>query len=158
TLQVLGSFVATLVCEGTLDNVNFNSPGLMCLNLTTGAVAQTITAPGIYLVPLTNLDQFRVRISAYSSGSVKVYGKGSTQASGFNLVTSPAGATASPLNLSQVGGSTVALGQAASAQSIPVVIASNQSNLPLSGAQDVTAAISITAADTGSSTVACQGL
>jgi len=158
TLQVTGTFSANLYPEGTLDGSTWPSPGLIAINLATGQTATTITAAGLYFVPVPGIDQFRLRIGSYVSGAVTVTAKGLAVTSPFLLAApAPAGGTPAAQDLRQVGGTTLALGQAAAAASIPVVIASNQSNLPTSGAADVTAAVSISGQGTGAQ-VACAGL
>lgn len=49
------------------------------------------------------------------------------------LVTSGGGGGATDVNLTEVGGAAIALGQAVMAASLPVVIASNQTAIPISG-------------------------
>lgn len=64
------------------------------------------------------------------SGFFKVHEQGTATVSGTVTTTPPANASA---NITQVGGSALAEGQAAMANSIPVAIASNQSAVPVSG-------------------------
>ena len=53
--------------------------------------------------------------------------------SGEVLTTSSGGGTGSDVNLTEVGGAAIALGQAAMAASLPVVLASDQTTVPVSG-------------------------
>lgn len=129
TLQVTGVFVGTINPEGTIDDTNWIS--LFAINMTNGLLTNTITATGLYLIPVAGCDQFRARIGPYTSGLPTVTAKGSNAGSPFNIVTSGAGSTALPQNLMQVGSSAIALGQAAMGSSIPVAIASNQSPVPV---------------------------
>lgn len=150
TLQVTGAFVATINPEGTLDDATWPTPGLFFINLTTGIVAQTITAPGLYFIPTPGIDQFRTRVSGYVSGAVTVTAKGTNGPSPFLLVLSPPGSTPAPTSISAIGGTAMSLGQAAMAGSMPVVMASNQAAIPVSfsGIQNVTgSAVSITGGD-----------
>ena len=73
-LQVTGITTATITFEGTIDGSNWVA--LRALNLATGAVATTATADGVFQVPMAGLDELRVRISAYTSGTITVVGKG----------------------------------------------------------------------------------
>lgn len=57
---------------------------------------------------------------------------GSTAPTGTGVpTTGGGGGSTQNVNLTQVGGATVALGQAAAAASLPVVIASNQTSIPV---------------------------
>lgn len=53
---------------------------------------------------------------------------------GHLYVTTAGGGVASDVNVAQIGGAPIALGQAVMADSVPVVIASDQSPLPIAGA------------------------
>lgn len=64
--------------------------------------------------------------------------------SGNLRVSSSGGGVATDVNLTKVGGSAVALGSAVSASSIPVVIASNQANVPVIIVPSSSSAIGIT--------------
>jgi hypothetical protein len=54
TVQVVGTFVATLQLEGSDDNTNWGSLGL------------PITAPGFYVIPAL-CEHMRVNVTAYTS-------------------------------------------------------------------------------------------
>lgn len=56
---------------------------------------------------------------------------GSTAPTGTGVPTTGGGGETQNVNLTQVGGAAVALGQAAMAASLPVVIASNQTGIPV---------------------------
>lgn len=156
TIQVTGTFGLTVVPEGNVDGTWLP---LLCVNLANGIVtAGTITAAGTYLIPLSGSDQFRARVSAYVSGTVTVTAKAPSGAPGLVIVTGTPSGTPVPVNLNQVGNATLGIGQQSMQQSIPVVIASNQSNLPTTGAADVTAAVSIGAVNTPSNAINGAGL
>lgn len=68
--QITGTFNATVVFEGSNDETNpTNWFQLMCVNCTSGAIATSATAVGLYYVPST-VRWMRTRISSYSSGTV----------------------------------------------------------------------------------------
>lgn len=82
-LQVTGISGDTITIEGTIDGTNWVA--IRALNLATGAVATTITANGIYQVPVAGLDQLRSRISTYGAGTITAVGKGLTNSPGMAL-------------------------------------------------------------------------
>lgn len=69
-------------------------------------------------------------LSLTTAGSLRVDGSGVTQPVSGTITANQGGAPWSQ-NLTQVGGSSIALGQALMAASLPVTIASNQSALPV---------------------------
>jgi len=72
TLDVTGTFTATVTFEGTIDDSNWVAIGLLPSN--NGAAVTTATAAGMFKLPvdMCALSQVRARISAYTSGSVTV--------------------------------------------------------------------------------------
>jgi hypothetical protein len=85
----------------------------------------TPTLGKVYLLSTTGMRQMRLR-TVSTLGATMVHTI--TLALGDGLVTNPPVSNAS-VNLTQVNGSTIAIGQAAMAASLPVVIASNQTSL-----------------------------
>jgi len=81
-VQLTGTFSATVTFEGTIDGSNWVS--LLARLVTDGTTSATATAAGIYQVPAAGLAQVRARVSAYTSGSVTVIGRG-VYAAGLNL-------------------------------------------------------------------------
>lgn len=73
-LQVTGTFSATITPQVTLDGANFT--GVETTNIATGAVALTITAAGIYVVPVAGLEALIANITGFVSGTVTVIGRG----------------------------------------------------------------------------------
>ena len=69
SVQISGITSATITFEGTVDG---NWVEQRAVNKTTGAVATTATADGIYLFDVVGIRKFRARISAYVSGTIKV--------------------------------------------------------------------------------------
>lgn len=68
-VEVTISASATVTFEGTgYDATDWRA--VLCQNMTTGAVATTATASGLYLFPLQGLLRARVRISTFGSGTI----------------------------------------------------------------------------------------
>lgn len=156
TIQVTGTFTATIYPETSLNDQDWDAN--FAVNLATAAIATTITAPGRYFIPIPNCSKIRCRVGGYVTGTITVIGKASDGPSAIVLSLRPQGATPGPANITQIGNATFALGQQAMGASLPVVMASNQSAIPITGALDVTATISIAGEDSGSNTLALQGL
>lgn len=69
TVDVSGTFTATLTFEGTIDGTNWFAVGLQ--PWAGGALATTATAAGQFKLPTDLLlDKFRARVSAWTSGAV----------------------------------------------------------------------------------------
>lgn len=68
SVQISGITSATITFEGTVDG---NWVEQRAVNKTTGKVATTATADGIYLFDVVGIRKFRARISAYVSGTIK---------------------------------------------------------------------------------------
>ena len=69
TLEVTGTFVATLTFEGTIDDASWFAVGLK--TAADGAAVSTATAPGAFKLPAdVTLSQLRARVSAFTSGAV----------------------------------------------------------------------------------------
>ena len=84
-LQITGTFSATVTIEGSVDGTNYVA--IRSLNLNTGAVASAPTAAGVFQVPVSGLAKLRARVSAYTSGTVTVTGRGVFGAPGFALTS-----------------------------------------------------------------------
>lgn len=72
TLGVSGITTATITIEASVDETNWYA--VEATNLTNGAYATTITADGLYRVQTIGLRALRARISAYTTGTISVYG------------------------------------------------------------------------------------
>lgn len=96
-------------------------------NLTSGSQA--------WYIDVTNWASLRVRLSTAISGTGSVLVSANASASNSSNATIRGSATGpqNNVNLDQVGGAAYALGQTTSTGSMPVVIASNQSAIPVSG-------------------------
>lgn len=161
-LQITGTWVGTLVFEGTNDLSNFFS--IQCFPRSSTGASVTSTSGNTQLMcPAGGLAQMRIRRSVATSGTAVVTITGSAansvnqiyqlnannnlvaaaQTGTWNItnvsgtVSLPTGAatsanqTTANASLSSIDGKTPALGQATMANSSPVVIASNQSAIPV---------------------------
>lgn len=72
TMQVQGITTATITFEATIDGTNWVA--IQVTNLTSGALATTTTADGLFRVTVLGLVRVRARISAYTSGTITVTG------------------------------------------------------------------------------------
>ncbi len=73
-MQVTGITTATITFEATIDGTNWVS--ILATNVTSGGAAATATADGIYRADISSLHQVRTRVSAYTSGTITVKGRG----------------------------------------------------------------------------------
>jgi hypothetical protein len=77
-LSVEGITSATVAIEGSVDGTNYFA--VRAYNPVDGAVATTVTADGIRIVPTAGLDTLRARISVYATGTIIVKAKGTVAA------------------------------------------------------------------------------
>lgn len=73
TLQITGSFTATIQFEGSVDGQNFVP--ITAHNRNDGTTSLTATAPGIYEIDCRGLQLIRANITSYTSGSITVTGR-----------------------------------------------------------------------------------
>jgi len=85
TVQIAGTFDATVTFEVTVDKTNWVA--VRAVNKNTGGLSSTATAAGIYLVPLDGARQLRTRVSSYVSGTVTSTVVLVSVASGMSTVT-----------------------------------------------------------------------
>lgn len=78
TLEVSGITTATITVEGELIDGTWNA--IDSYAMSGGTRSTTITTDGLYWVPAPGLKAVRARISAYTSGTIHVYG-GATEVS-----------------------------------------------------------------------------
>lgn len=69
-IQISGTFVATLLLEGTIDGSNWFSLGMV--DPTTGVVASSLTTTGALVGSCAGLKDVRVRSSSFTSGLVSI--------------------------------------------------------------------------------------
>lgn len=70
-IQLSGTFVGTLIFEGSLDNSNYVAMSVVPMG-GTGVPITSATAPGIFQADATGVATFRVRCTAYTSGTIAV--------------------------------------------------------------------------------------
>lgn len=73
TMQVSGTFSATVTWEANIDQTNWIA--VQATDLATGTAATTTTGTGLFRIQCFGLSQLRARVSSYSSGSVTVLGR-----------------------------------------------------------------------------------
>jgi hypothetical protein len=100
----------------------------------------------------TTLDSINTKTPALVSGRVPVDGSGVTQPISVASLPLPSGA-ATETTLSSINTKTPSLGQALMANSQPVVVASNQSDLPTKEIVSTSAAVTTVAASTSSTQI-----
>jgi hypothetical protein len=74
-VQVSGTFVGTVTFETSVDGTNFVATGVT--PAAGGAAVSTATAPGLWNLTPNGVTQLRVRVSAYTSGTITAVGRGS---------------------------------------------------------------------------------
>lgn len=72
TVQITGTYSASLVMEGTIDGTNWVSLNFFVINNATSLFSTIGSTTGIYLTNVNGLTQFRVRCSSYTSGTAVV--------------------------------------------------------------------------------------
>lgn len=125
-----GTFVVEVTADGTtwIAAMTYDVAGLAFVT----ATSLTPTQGKVYVVSVNGMRQARLRTNATLGATVA---HTLTLSAGDVVNVSPSGGTAGSVNLTQVGGSAIAIGQAAMAASLPVVIANNQSNVPTNTVQ-----------------------
>jgi hypothetical protein len=71
-VDITGTFVGTVTFEANIDGANWVAIGLK--TIADGAAVTTATAPGMFKAPIDAfpLQQFRARVSAWTSGAITV--------------------------------------------------------------------------------------
>mgnify|MGYP001592237760 CR=1 FL=1 len=99
--DVQGTFVATAVFEASTDKTVWN--GLQVTNVASGASGTTATTTGLYKAGLSGISYVRARVSDYTSGTMSIFGRISSGASGGGA-GGGANITAGTINLATVVG------------------------------------------------------
>lgn len=73
-VQISGTFSGTVTFEGSMDGTTWAA--VLSRKVVDGTSVTTATAPGLYQAPVAGLTQFRVRVSAYTSGNITAKGLG----------------------------------------------------------------------------------
>lgn len=90
SLQVVGSFIATLNFCATIDDTKYDP--IQSENEGTGEVSTQATTAGLYLVSCVGKSFFRVEIEDYAAGSVTVVARGVTVAPAPSFADVPSAA------------------------------------------------------------------
>ena len=125
-----GTFVIEVTADGTtwVPGLAYDVAGALFVTNT----SLTPAVGKVYVVSVNGMRQARLRTNATLGATVA---HTLTLSMGDTINLSPSGGVAGAVNLTQVGGASIAIGQAAMAASLPVVIASNQSNVPTNTVQ-----------------------
>lgn len=83
-VQVSGTFVGTVSFEGRMEDAS-NWELLRCINTASGSVVTAMATTGIVQCPNPGIKLFRARVSAYTSGTIIVYGLGTSAAAPASL-------------------------------------------------------------------------
>jgi hypothetical protein len=90
-VQIYGITSATVTFKASVDGTNYVS--VLATNITTGAIAATATANGIYFVPCAAYTDIECPITTYSSGTITVTGRASNLGSGYTQGVDVSGGT-----------------------------------------------------------------
>lgn len=130
SFNLTGTWVATLVVEASPDATNWLS--VLGITPSTEISSSSYTSNTFFVVPCGGYQLVRIRATAYTSGTVAV---AFDAGAGVNYVSQGlASDTAWTVNQTEVGGVSITLGSKTSANSYPVVIASDQATIPISAA------------------------
>lgn len=123
TVQLSGTFTATTVFESTADGTHWTST--LLIDRSTGLTASGATAAGQFGVSNVGITQFRVRASAYTSGTIAVVGVSGNgvaslpSSSGGGGVTSITGTANQVVASASTGAVTLSLPQSIATSSSP---------------------------------------
>lgn len=126
--QVQGTFSGTITFEATVQGQDFAAFRVVPVNSSTPTT--TTTGTGLFVGSAVGFLSVRARMSSYVSGAATVLIRADVSAPGG---AGGGGGTGSDVNLIEVGGQSIALGETTMANSLPVVIASDQTPVPITG-------------------------
>ena len=145
-IGLTGTWTGTVVFEVTLDNTNWVS--MVAMNVSTSAYVSSATANGNFELASAGYQQVRVRGNTVASGTVVVALEAAKESQSVSLIAPlPTGSnTIGTVNIGALNGlaldatvSTMSgklpasIGQKTMSASLPVVIASDQSLVPITG-------------------------
>lgn len=119
--QIQGTFSGTITFEGSVQGSEFKS--LRVVATDSSSAVTTATTTGVYVGSAVGLTTVRARMSSYSSGGASVLIRADVASPGGS---GGGGGVASDVNLADVGGAAIALGQTTMSASLPVTMASDQ--------------------------------
>lgn len=125
-VQITGTWTGTLTSEITIDGVDWAAVSMV--PVPSGGAVASVSVNGVWQVNVAGCQSFRLRASAAITGSVQV----ALQSSSTVSTTAGSGGL-SDVNLADVGGTSISLGQKNSDGSIPVVIATDQAVISIDG-------------------------
>lgn len=127
-IQVQSTFTGTITFEATVQGQDFTAFRVTPVNSSTPTTTTTTT--GLWVGSTVGFLAVRARMSSYGSGRATILMRADVPSPGG---AGGGGGTGSDVNLIEVGGAAIALGQAVMAASVPVVMASDQTPIPISG-------------------------
>jgi hypothetical protein len=71
--SVTGTFVGTVIFEGSINDVDWFP--ILTTQFGSGVISNSVTTTGLYRGAVAGLKSVRARVSAYTSGSIKVVGR-----------------------------------------------------------------------------------
>lgn len=131
--QIQGTFTGTITFEASVQGSEFEPLRVVATDNSTAVT--TTTGTGIYIGSAVGLTTVRARMSAYSNGAASVIIRASVASPGGS---GGGGGVGSDVNLIEVGGASIALGQTTMSASLPVTIASDQDPIPVTGSISAT--------------------
>lgn len=145
TLQIVGITTAVITFEASIDGTNYVA--IQARNLNTQIIATTATADGLYRINAVGYSNVRARISAWTSGTIYVYGV--CTADGESGIVALVG---SSNIVTPIRSATATLSNVASSASSVTILAANTSRLGASVYNDSTALLYVKLGTTASST------
>lgn len=128
--QLTGTWVGTILFEGTLDGSTYYT--LEAIPVGAGAVVASTTVNGAWSVESAGFSNLRARSTAWTSGTASVYILGSIQSNDIEVYNTTPGNLQTVSRIQDSAGSSITNGQKTMANSVPVVVASDQSAIPIS--------------------------
>src|SRR6187402_1725900 len=126
--QIQGTYSGTITFEASVQGSEFVA--LRVVETDNSTAVTTTTGTGIFVGSAVGLTTVRARMSSFSSGGASVLIRADVASPGGS---GGGGGVGSDVNVADVGGAAISLGQAAMAASFPVVIASDQTAIPITG-------------------------
>ncbi len=132
-IQIQGTFTGTITFEASVQGSEFE-PFRVTKSDNSTAVT-TATTTGVYVGTVAGYSVIRARMSSYSNGGASVMIGAAPAAPGG---AGGGGGSGTDVNLIEVGGAGISLGENTMANSLPVVIASDQDPIPITGSISAT--------------------
>jgi hypothetical protein len=130
-VSILGTWSGTLIFEGSNDGSNWFT--IAGFNVASRALVTTTTANGNFVILTAGFGQTRVRASLWSSGTANIANEGGIGTQGVWVFQDNASSLKAKAQLQDDSGASITLGQKTMAASVPMVIASDQTPVPIGG-------------------------